>query len=146
MAATAPPGLSEVTPAILESQLKGLSHLRTREGALATLLLLLPRLDDAHAPLLEPHVATLAGLLEGGGGGGEGENGDAPGDTVQVWRRGPGAEGGPEGGAKAGRRRMYGAARRARPPPPPPALTHAPPATHRVQRPTPQPCSARWHR
>jgi hypothetical protein len=65
--------LSEVTPAILESQLKGLKHERTRAGAVATLLILLPRMEEADAPMLEPYIGALTELLEGGGGDGGAE-------------------------------------------------------------------------
>jgi hypothetical protein len=92
--ATATQQLSEVTPEVLQSQLKGLSHERTRAGAVATLLLLLPRLDDAHAPLLLPYVPTLARLLEDG----EGQD-----ETVPVRRRGRAGRGGPGAWRRCGR-------------------------------------------
>ena len=69
MAAAAP---APVTREVLESQLRGLGHARTRAGAVGTLLLLLGRgVDDELLPLLAPHVPALAGLLADGGGAAE---------------------------------------------------------------------------
>jgi hypothetical protein len=72
-------GMTPVTDALLETQLKGLSHPRTRAGAVATLLLMLRRTEPSSAPVLLPHVGRLTQLLD------EGVGADAPpDDTVRV--------------------------------------------------------------
>ena len=71
--------LGPVTDGVLESQLKGLSHPRTRAGAAATLVLLMSRISDAQAQLLLPHVPELAELLATGGGPDEPER-----DSIKV--------------------------------------------------------------
>ncbi|KAI8471406.1 MAG: hypothetical protein J3K34DRAFT_520630 [Monoraphidium minutum] len=64
---------------ILLSQLKGLTHPRTRSGAVGTLLLLAPRVEPAQGPLFAPHISELVTLLA------EGSGPDAPDDpSVQA--------------------------------------------------------------
>lgn len=56
--------LAPVTRHMLESQLKGLAHGRTRGGAVGTLLLLLSRgLDEPLLPLLADYIPQLAAIL-----------------------------------------------------------------------------------
>lgn len=59
--------LSPISAEVLESQLKGLTlGPRTQSGAVATLLLLLPRMDEGLAHLITPtHIETLTSLLDG---------------------------------------------------------------------------------
>jgi len=74
-----------VTTPQLESQLKGLKHARTRSGAVATLLLLLPRIDDHQTQLLGPYVSTLAELLCCDGAGPDGEDDPSMQVSVGAW-------------------------------------------------------------
>lgn len=70
-----------VSDEVLVSQLKGLTHPRTRGGAVGTLLLLAPRAAPEQFPLFAPHIGQLTTLLA------EGSGPDAPEDpSVQVWQ------------------------------------------------------------
>lgn len=77
--------LAPVTKEMLQSQLKGLAHARTRAGAVGTLLLLLSRgVDDALLPLMEPYIPQIAELLDANNAGGDGGDASAQPNAAAV--------------------------------------------------------------